>query len=163
MLAKQQEFLGLDHLLRKALALPSAVLNATLGEAASTKRKQDKEQEGGSQLPAGKHPVHEPFLQRYVLEITKYFGSTDFPAKHLLLMSQSGRKSVTAVSSPRIHRLRQEAIQLLLFKKIRVQEPPYYNSSVGPTATTGPILQSHQSALSEEQLPLIQTRLEMNV
>lgn len=48
MLAKQQEFLGLDHLLRKALALPSAVLNATLGEAASTKRKQDKEQEGGS-------------------------------------------------------------------------------------------------------------------
>lgn len=67
MLAKQQEFLGLDHLLRKALALPSAVLNATLGEAASTKRKQDKEQEGGSQLPAGKYPVHEPFLQSCML------------------------------------------------------------------------------------------------
>lgn len=67
MLAKQQEFLGLDHLLRKPLALPSAVLNATLGEAASTKRKQDKEQEGGSQLPAGKYPAHEPFLQSCML------------------------------------------------------------------------------------------------
>lgn len=67
MLAKQQDFLGLDHLLRKALALQSAVLNTALGEAASTKRKQDKEKERGSQLPAGKCPVHEPFLQSYVL------------------------------------------------------------------------------------------------
>lgn len=60
---KQREFLGLDHLLRKALDLLSAVLKATRVEAASTKRKQDKEQEGGSQLPAGKRPAHEPFLQ----------------------------------------------------------------------------------------------------
>lgn len=123
MLAKQQEFLGLDHLLRKALALPSDVLTTTLGEAASTKRKQDKEQEGGSQLPAGKHPVHEPFLQSYVLQIIKHFGSMGFPAKRLLLMSQSGRMLLTVVSSPGIHCLRQEAIQLLLCEKQESKSP----------------------------------------
>lgn len=39
------------------------MLKATLGEAASTKRKRDKEQEGGSELAAGKRPAHEPFWQ----------------------------------------------------------------------------------------------------
>lgn len=70
-------------------------------------------------------------------------------------MSQSGTVLLTVVSSSRIRCQRQETIQLMLRKK---QE-----SKGLPITTRPPILQPHWPALVEEQLPLTQAQLAMNI
>lgn len=100
-LAEQQEFRGLDHLLRKALALPSLCSTSCWEKPPLPKGNKIKSRREVLSSLQESTRCTGPSCS-YVLQITKHFGSKGFPAKRLLLMSRSGRMLVTAVSSPSI-------------------------------------------------------------